>query len=328
MQTFRADEAVELATVDRSGFIESRHVGSLVVVNPEGEVVLSLGNPFAPVYPRSALKPFQATAIVASGINLTDEYAAIVAASHTGTPQHVGLVRAVLQGAGLNANSLCCPADWPSDLKAQNELVLLGEGKAPIYMNCSGKHAGMLAACVANGWPLESYLDPAHPMQLKVLEVIERFTGEKVAATGVDGCGAPVHAISLVALARGIRALNTAKTDSPFGLYRAAAQVSSAMRRFGWVVAGPGEPDTAVIDRLGLFVKLGAEGVMVMSTIDGTTAAVKILDGNLRATTVVALHALVKVGAVPLSDMNLMLPQLKLDIYGGGRPVGSIQPSF
>ena len=328
MQTFSATDAVELATVDRSGFVESRHIGSLVVVNADGEVLLSLGNPHAAVYPRSALKPFQATAVVASGVNLTEEYAAIAAASHTGTPAHVGLVRALLQGTGLNADALRCPADWPSNPKAQDELVLLGETKSPLYMNCSGKHAGMLAACVANGWPLESYLEPAHPMQVKVLEVIERFTGEKVAWTGVDGCGAPVHAVTLIGLARGIRALNTAKADSPFGLYRAAAQVTSAMRRFGWVVAGPGEPDTAIIDRLGLLVKLGAEGIMVMSTNDGTTVAVKILDGNLRATAVVGLHALVKVGAVSVADFTAVIPLLGLDVYGGGRPVGSIQPTF
>jgi L-asparaginase II len=328
METFSAADAVELATVDRSGFIESRHVGSLVVLGADGEVALSLGNPSAPVYPRSALKPFQATAVIASGVNYSDEYAAILAASHTGTPQHVGLVRTVLQSAGLTADALRCPADWPSDPKAQDELITLGEGRSPIYMNCSGKHAGMLAACVANGWPLESYLDPAHPIQLKTIEVIERFTGEKVAWSGVDGCGAPVHAVSLTGLARGIRALNTAKVDSPFGLYRAAAAVTSAMRRFGWVIDGPGEPDTAVIDRLGILVKLGAEGIMVMSTADGTTVAVKILDGNLRAANIVALHALSRAGALPLADVNLVINDLKLDIFGGGQAVGSIQPAF
>ena len=167
METLRPDECVEIAVVERSGFVESRHLGAVVVLGPEGETLLNLGNTSALVYGRSALKPFQATAIISSGVNLNGEYAAIVTASHTGTDRHVALVRQLLQGAGLNADALACPADWPGDLKAQDELVLRGEGKNPIYMNCSGKHAGMLLASVANGWPTEGYLDPAHPMQKK-----------------------------------------------------------------------------------------------------------------------------------------------------------------
>ena len=264
METFRAADAVELAVVERSGFVESRHIGSLVVLDPQGETLLSLGNPAAPVLGRSALKPFQATAVLASGANVSGEHAAIVAASHTGTAAHVRLVRQVLQGAGLTPDALACPSDWPGDHKAQDEVVLSGGGKSPLYMNCSGKHAGMLLACVANEWPTEGYLDPSHPMQVKVVEVIERFASEKIAFTGVDGCGAPVHALSLNGLARGIRAISQASVDSPFGLYRAAATVNSAMRRFGWIIEGPGGADTVIIERLGLLTKQGAEGVMVM----------------------------------------------------------------
>ena len=325
METLRPDECVEIAVVERSGFVESRHMGALVVIGPEGDELLSLGNPQGLVYGRSALKPFQATAIIASGVNLTGEYAAIVAASHTGTDGHVRLVRQLLHGAGVNADALACPADWPGDLKAQDELVLRGEGKSPLYMNCSGKHAGMLLACAANEWPTAGYLDPAHPMQKKIVEVIERFTGEKIAHSGVDGCGAPVHAMSLVSLAKGIRTISQASPDSPFALYRAAAAVASSMRRFGWIIEGPGGNDTIVIDRLGLLTKQGAEGVMVMSTANGTTVALKVLDGNLRVATIVGLHALAKSGAVSLADINVVSRELHLDVLGGGRPVGEIR---
>lgn len=328
METFSASEAVELAVLERSGFVESRHVGSLVVVDSHGETLLRLGNPAAPIYPRSVLKPFQATAVLASGVDIRDEFAAIAVASHTGTLGHVQLVRQLLARAGLTEDALRCPADWPGNPKAQDELILAGETKAPIYMNCSGKHAAMLAACVVNEWPLESYLDPAHPMQVKVVEVIERFTGEKVVHTGTDGCGAPVHAMSLDALAKGIRGIASASLDSPFGLYRNAATVASAMRRFGQIVSGPGEADAAVVDRLGLLVKCGAEGVMVMSTGDGTTVALKVLDGNLRATTVSGIHALTKVGALSLGEFNSVINEIGLDVYGGGRVVGQIHPTF
>ncbi len=326
METLRPDECVELAVVERSGFVESRHLGALVVVGPEGDILLSQGNPGALVYGRSALKPFQATAIISSGVNLTGEYAAIVAASHTGTDNHVRLVRQLLHGAGLTADALGCPADWPGDLKAQDELVLRGETKSPLYMNCSGKHAGMLLACVANEWPTAGYLDPAHPLQKKVVEVIERFTGEKISHSGTDGCGAPVHALSLVGLAKGIRTIAQASPDSPFGLYRSAATVASAMRRHGWVIEGPGGADTVIIDRLGLLSKQGAEGVMVLSTDNGTTVALKVLDGNLRVASIVALHALGRAGAVSLNDINLISKDLHLDVFGGGRPVGEIRP--
>jgi L-asparaginase II len=326
METLRPDECVELAVVERSGFVESRHLGALVVVGPEGDILLSQGNPAALVYGRSALKPFQATAIISSGVNLTGEYAAIVAASHTGTDNHVRLVRQLLHGAGLTADALGCPADWPGDLKAQDELVLRGETKSPLYMNCSGKHAGMLLACVANEWPTAGYLDPAHPLQKKVVEVIERFTGERISHSGTDGCGAPVHAISLVGLAKGIRTIAQASPDSPFGLYRSAATVATAMRRHGWVIEGPGGADTVIIDRLGLLSKQGAEGVMVLSTDNGTTVALKILDGNLRVAAIVALHALGRAGAVSLNDINLISKDLHLDVFGGGRAVGEIRP--
>jgi L-asparaginase II len=326
METLRPDECVELAVVERSGFVESRHLGALVVVGPEGDILLSKGNPAALVYGRSALKPFQATAIISSGVNLTGEYAAIVAASHTGTDNHVRLVRQLLHGAGLTADALGCPADWPGDLKAQDELVLRGETKSPLYMNCSGKHAGMLLACVANEWPTAGYLDPAHPLQKKVVEVIERFTGERISHSGTDGCGAPVHAISLVGLAKGIRTIAQASPDSPFGLYRSAATVATAMRRHGWVIEGPGGADTVIIDRLGLLSKQGAEGVMVLSTDNGTTVALKILDGNLRVAAIVALHALGRAGAVSLNDINLISKDLHLDVFGGGRAVGEIRP--
>ena len=165
-------------------------------------------------------------------------------------------------------------------------------------MNCSGKHAAMLLACVANDWPLEGYLDPEHPLQKRILDVLERFTGERPAATAVDGCGAPVHAISLRALARGIQKITTAASSSPFALYREAAALTEAARENAWAVGGPGQPDTVAMERLGVFAKVGAEGVMVMTAPNGTTTALKVLDGSSRASTIIALRLLADAGAV------------------------------
>ncbi|MBN6777770.1 asparaginase [Pseudoclavibacter alba] len=325
IETFSAASAVELAVVERSGFVESRHVGSAVLVDPEGEVVLALGDASTPIFPRSTLKFFQAIASLNSGAVLTEEQVAIAAASHGGTARHVALVREILASVGLDDRALGCPPDWPLDRAARDQLVRAGEQKQPVCMNCSGKHAAMLAACVAQGWPLESYLDPEHPLQQQVREVIERLTTERPAASGVDGCGAPVHAISLTALARGVARVRTANPSSPFALFRNASRVAQAMLAHPWAVDGPGRPNTIVIEELGVIAKTGAEGVIVMAAEDGTTAAVKILDGSPRALTLVGLQLLVTAGKVAVADVQALVPRLELEVFGRGAQVGAIR---
>jgi L-asparaginase II len=327
-ETFTLADAVELAVVERSGFVESRHAGSAVILGGNGDLVRALGDVTTPVLPRSSMKPFQAIAVMASGVTLRGEDAAIATASHSGTQRHVDLVRGLLARAGIPVSALACPAAWPDDTATRDSLVRLGGQKDPLHMNCSGKHAAMLVACVQNSWPTEGYLDPAHPLQKRILDVVERFTGERPSATGIDGCGAPVHALSLTGLARGIARIATSRSNSPFAIYREAGFLAEAVRENGWVIAGPGRPDTLVIDRLGLFVKGGAEGIMVASAGNGTTAALKILDGSLRAATVVALGLLADAGAIPRQDVDALIPELDLAVLGGGRPVGQIRPSY
>lgn len=327
-QTFTVSGAVELAVVERSGFVESRHAGSAVVLTSEGAVLRALGDVTTPIFPRSSMKPFQAIAVMASGVTLRGEDAAIATASHTGTQRHADLVRGLLARAGIPETALGCPAAWPDDSPTRDALVRLGAGKAPIYMNCSGKHAAMLVACQQNGWALTGYLEPEHPLQKRILDVVERFTGERPSASGIDGCGAPVHALSLTALARGIARIATSKSNSPFAIYREAGFLGEAVRQNGWVIAGPGMPDTVVIDSLGLFVKTGAEGICVASAANGITVALKILDGSLRATTIVALRLLADAGAIAHSDVDAILPELHLAVQGGGLPVGEIRASY
>jgi L-asparaginase II len=322
--TFSVADSVELAVVERSGFIESRHAGSAVVLSPEGEVLRTLGDIVTPIFPRSCLKPFQAVAVMTSGVTLRGEDAAIATASHSGTAAHVALVRGLLERASLPVSALGCPTAAPTDQAARDELIRSGGPRERVYMNCSGKHAAMLLACVANEWPLEGYLDPAHPLQKRILDVVERFTGERPAATGVDGCGAPVHAITLTALARGIQKITTAAASSPFALYREAAALTEAVREHPWAVGGPGQPDTVAIERLGVFAKVGAEGVMVMTAPDGTTTALKVLDGSSRASTIIALRLLAAAGAVEEAAVDAVQTELDLRVMGGERRVGQI----
>lgn len=325
---FTGAEAVELAVVERSGFVESRHLGSAIVLGPDGSVVRSLGAPDAPVFPRSSLKPFQAIAVMGAGVPLEGAAAVLATASHGGTPAHLSVVRGLLAQAQLTEDALLCPNDWPLDSAARDEAIRSGEQKRPLFMNCSGKHAAMLLACMVNGWPTESYLDAQHPMQQLVRDVVERLTGDKVVATGVDGCGAPVFAMALSTLARGIQRIATASDGSPFALYRNAASLKNAVLANGWAIDGPGRANTIVIDELGIFAKLGAEGVMVMAAPDGSTVALKVLDGSLRAATIVALSLLADAGAVERQAVDALAPRLDLAVLGRGVQVGEIRASY
>lgn len=325
---FTGEEAVELAVVERSGFVESRHVGSAIVLGSDGSVVRSLGAPNAPVFPRSSMKPFQAIAVMGAGVPLEGAAAVLATASHGGTPAHLSVVRGLLAQAQLTEDALQCPNDWPLDSGARDDAIRAGDHKQPLFMNCSGKHAAMLLACMVNGWPTESYLDPQHPMQQQVRDVVERLTGDKVVATGIDGCGAPVFAMALSTLARGIQRIATASESSPFALYRNAATLKNAVLANGWAIDGPGRANTLVIDELGVFAKLGAEGVMVMAAPDGTTVALKILDGSLRAASIVALSLLADAGAIERQAVDALAPRLDLAVYGRGVQVGEIRASY
>ncbi|MFB2582902.1 asparaginase [Herbiconiux sp. P15] len=313
-------ESAELAVVDRSGFVESRHIGSAVVLSADGSVALSVGSPSLPVYPRSCMKPFQALAVLESGVELDPVQTVLATASHAATPAHLEVVSSILALAGLPASALGCPPDWPGASSARDEVIRAHGGRERLYMNCSGKHAAMLLACVQNGWETTSYLDPSHPLQQRILAVVERETGSPVAHSGVDGCGAPVHALSLEALARGIGRIRRA-TSGP------AAYLTSSILANGWAIDGPGRANTVVIDRLGVVAKLGAEGVMVMATPDGASVAVKVLDGSLRAASLVALTLLARHGSLTPTQVDDLLPDLDLTIHGGATPVGSIRVS-
>ncbi|MCX7521199.1 asparaginase [Microbacterium sp. STN6] len=326
--TFSTSEAVELAVVERSGFIESRHAGSAIVVAPDGSTIAVHGSPDAPILPRSAMKPLQAVAVMTAGADLEGAAAAIATASHAGTPAHVSLVRGLLARAGLDEGALACPAAWPSDPTSHAVMLRAGDGPSRLTMTCSGKHAAMLLACAHNGWPVSGYLEPQHPLQVHIRDVVERMTGEKIGLSAIDGCGAPVHAMSLVALARGIQRIGTASPSSPFALYRHAAQLRQAVLENPWAIDGSGRPNSVIIERLGVFAKWGAEGVMAVVAPDGTTVTLKMLDGGLRAATVVALAMLADAGALTGAAVAAVLPELGLAVLGGGEVVGGIRPSY
>lgn len=327
-QTFAAADAVELAVVERSGFIESRHAGIAIVLAADGTIAEKLGDASSLVLPRSSLKLLQALACLSAGAPLEGERLGLATASHSGTDRHVAVVREILAAAQLGEDALGCPPAWPGDTDTRDEMVRELGQPARIRMNCSGKHATMLLTSVVNGWDPAGYLSTEHPVQQLIREVIERLIGEKVSATAIDGCGAPVYAMTLFGLARAIHRIGNSSTTSPFALHRSAGALVDAVRANPWTIDGPGRADTIAIERLGVFAKGGAEGVMVMVAPDGTTVALKMLDGSGRAATAVALRLLERHGALASSDVADTLSRLPLAVTGGGQDVGAIRPAF
>jgi L-asparaginase II len=306
-----------VAAVVRSGFTESRHRGAVAGLGADGSQVISVGQTGVPFFPRSANKPLQAAAMLRCGLDLDGELLALAAASHSGEDFHVDGVRKILSGAGLAEDDLRCPLTWPLDAETARRLIARGQGMSRIRMNCSGKHAAMLATCVLNGWPTAGYLAPDHPLQQAIRRTVEELAGQRAAATGVDGCGAPLFALTLTGLARAFRGLVLATPGTP------ERRVADAMRAHPEWTSGTSRDERRLMDAVpGLLVKGGAEGVDAFALTDGQgvrAGAVKIEDGAHRARTPVTVAALRLLGAV-VPDELATVP-----VIGGEATVGAIR---
>ncbi len=315
--TIHNDVNPVVAEVVRSGFTESRHRGAVAGLAADGRQVISVGHTDVPFLPRSANKPLQAVAMLRRGLGLDSELLALAAASHSGEDFHVDGVRKILSGAGLSEDDLRCPASWPLDVGTAHRLIARGEGMTRIRMNCSGKHAAMLATCAANGWPTGSYLAPDHPLQQAIRRTIEDLAGQPAAATGVDGCGAPLFALTLAGLARAFRVLALAAPGTP------ERRVADAMRAYPEWTSGTQRDERRLMAAVpGLLVKSGAEGVDAFALADGhgvRSGAVKIDDGGQRARTPVTVATLRQLGAV-VPDELATVP-----VTGGDAVVGEVR---
>jgi L-asparaginase II len=306
-----------LAEVVRSGFTESRHRGAVAGLAADGTVRIDLGETGIPVFPRSSNKPLQAAGMLRCGLDLDGELLALAAASHSGEDFHVHGVRKILSEAGLTEDDLRCPASFPLDEQTAHRLIARGEGMTRIRMNCSGKHAAMLATCVRKGWPVGGYLDPDHALQLALRETVAELAQEPVTATGVDGCGAPLFALTVHGLARAFRNLALAAPDTHEG------RVADAMRANPAWTSGTARDERRLAEAIpGLLLKGGAEGVDAFALPDGRAAAIKIDDGASRTHTPVTAAALRALGVeVPAGFATA-------PVAGGDAVVGEIRASF
>ena len=287
------------------------------MLDVDGVVTFAAGAVDRPILPRSSNKPVQATALLAAGWTPRSEAElAIGAGSHNGEDAHRELAAAMLDAVGLGPDDLGCPPALPQHEPTRGEWLAAGLAPDRLAMNCSGKHAAMLSACVAAGWPTAGYLDRGHPLQQAIEARLAEVAEEPVTAVVVDGCGAPQHALSVTGLARGVLSLVQAAAGSR------GRSVADAMRSEPWFVAGTGREDTELMQAVpGLLVKGGADGVHVAAVPGRGAVALKMDDGGERGRTPALSAALLRLG-VPA---GALAPWLQTPVSGGDDVVGEVR---
>jgi len=321
-------EAARPAAVTvRSGVVECLHHGVGAAVRlaagagdgEAGEVVAGLGATSLVVLPRSSLKLLHAVAFLETGLDVDDELLAISCASHSGEPGHLDTVRRLLAGAGLSEADLRGTPDLPIDDGAAFAWRSAGGTASSITQNCSGNHAGMLAASVAAGWPTEGYTRVDHPVQRAIAATTARLAGGVSPEVAVDGCGAPAFGTTVVGLARAYAAIGGALPGTP------EARVRDAVLAHPWLVGGTGRRNTRLMQALpGVAVKDGADGVIAAgwATHDGAGVgvAVKVLDGADRGRGVLLAEGMRRAGL----DVPVTTPGVTDAVLGHGGPVGAV----
>lgn len=304
-----------LVEVRRGDVVESVHRGTVLATGRDGAILLERGDINRTFFPRSAVKPLQAAALMRAGLTVGQRELAVACASHSGESKHLEAVQAILSGNGLKESDLQNTPSLPYGDEALLTWVRDGGKAASLVQNCSGKHAAMLATCKVNGWSTADYLDPEHPVQVAIRMVIEDLCGEEVAEVTTDGCGAPLFALTFRGVARAFQRL----VDAAAGT--AERSVADAMRAHPDLVAGTGRADTTLMRSVhGLVAKIGAEGVFAVAAPGAPAIVVKLDDGASRASSLVAAKALIACGVVG-KELD---EQSRLPVLGHGEPVGEI----
>ncbi|HET9019768.1 MAG TPA: asparaginase [Acetobacteraceae bacterium] len=313
-----------LVEVTRGGRVESAHRGAAVVADGQGRVVFQAGDIDAAVFPRSAVKAFQALPLVESGaadrLGLTEAEIALACSSHSGEPAHVATARSMLAKAGRDAACLECGAHWPYDAAATRALAASGQMPSALHNNCSGKHSGFICLACASGDDPAGYVRPDHPTMRRVTAALSEATGTRLDAAncGTDGCSIPTYAIPLRALATGFARFGTASG--------AAARIRASVAANPFMVGGTDRFDTVLMTALGAraFTKGGAEGVHCAALPDlGLGIAIKCDDGAGRAADLVCASLIARFLGAGVPD-SLLRPELR---NWNGLTVGTLRPA-
>ena len=313
-----------LAVASRDGLVESVHYGSVIATAPDGTTLAAAGDPSAPFYPRSSLKPLQAVAMVRAGLDLPADLLALTAASHSGAAMHRDGALRILEMHGLSPRDLENSTDLPYGITEREDWLRSGGHATQLAQNCSGKHAAMAATCMINGWPVKGYLDPSHPLQRLVAGTVVELTGEEPLGLSTDGCGTPLFALTLRGMSRAFGRMAAASSTRHDGGAPLAAEaaVGLAMQQHPDMVAGEGRDVTDLMRLLaGAVAKDGFEGIQLVGLPDGRAVAVKIADGGDRARMPVTVSVLEALGVDtgPLSGIG------SAPVLGGGRPIGLLR---
>ena len=312
-----ADNPV-LVEVTRGDMVESRHRGAFAVCDTQGRVLLSTGDVERTIYPRSAIKPLQALALVETGaaeaFAVSDAEVALACASHDGEPLHADAASQWLQRIGLSVDDLECGAHWPYHEPSLRALAAHGETPTPAHNNCSGKHDGFLTLAKHLGAPTAGYIRFEHPVQQRVLGILEMMSGLNLgdAPRGIDGCGIPQYGMPLGNLALAF-ARFAEPDDQPERRQAACARVRRAMAEHPVMVAGHERFCTKVIAATQgrALVKTGAEGVFAAAVPElGLGVAIKIDDGEKRASQVVMAGLLDRLGVLDDGAQRVLAPLL------------------
>lgn len=297
-----------LLEVVRNELVESVHAGHLLISDASGKSLLKLGDLDSLIYPRSAIKSLQASAMVRAGLKVSPKELALVCASHAGSTDHLTTALSILGSVGLTESALKNTPDKP--LGAGERAAWGDQAPTSLAANCSGKHAGMVATAKTNGWDIESYKEVSHPLQIAIRAEFESLSGEQITKVGVDGCGAPLFAMSIGAISKALR--NLVQSKDPVH-----QEVLNACRSNPIMVSGVGRLPTILMSQVpGLFVKDGAEGVMVIATKSGETIIWKMSDGSSRGALTLA--------AATLSHLGINVEFERELVLGDGKVVGEI----
>lgn len=313
--------SVPLVQVVRSELVESVHLGDVAVCDAQGHLVASTGDPDRVVFARSCMKPVQAAvSLEAIDVAVTEREVAVMCSSHNGEPVHVRAVRGLLRRGGVPVSALRTPGARPADPDAGARV----RAPAPVYHDCSGNHAGMLVASACAGWPLDSYRARTHAHHRRTLPLVRALAGEDP-VIGVDGCGIPVHGLTLRALATMYARL---AGPAMFPATPAIDRATTAMRAQPYLVGGRDRDDTAIMAAVpDLLVKEGAEALDCAVSFDaGLGVAVKVGDGGYRAAGPALISVLDQLGLLPPGARRRLRPRLRPVVRGGGRPVGHLEP--
>lgn len=328
-----ADNPV-VVEVTRGDMVESRHRAAYAVCDGEGRVILSGGDYQRPVYARSALKPIQAIALVETGaaeaVGLSDAEIALACASHSGEPRHVKTVAAWLARLGLSESDLECGPQLPPHAASAADLLRAGQEPNQLHNNCSGKHAGFLTVAKHLGWETKGYIRLEHPMQQRLLGILESMTGLDLsdAAKGFDGCGIPVIGIPLGNLALAM-ARFADPYDQPEARQAAVRRIARAMTAEPFMVAGSGRFCTEVMEATAgrALVKTGAEGVYCGALpAEGLGIALKVDDGATRAAENLMARLLSRLGVLDEASLARLSARLEEPLFNrAGREIGVVR---